>query len=61
MNKKILSFLLSFLFVFLIGIAYIGYSYYNQEKILKDEIHTLSHKDLFKDNYKIQIKTINLL
>ena len=59
MNKKILSFLLGFLFVFLIGIAYIGYNYYNQEKILKEEIHTLSHKDLFKDNYKIQIKTIN--
>lgn len=59
MNKKILSFLLGFTFIFLIGIALIGYNYYNQEKILREEIHTLSHKDLFKDNYKIEIKTIN--
>lgn len=57
MKNKIFAFIGVILFVFVMAIAYIGITFYKQERILKQEITEVSSKDLFKDNYSIDIKT----
>ena len=55
--KKVLLVIGIIIVVFAVIIGYFVYKDLKQEEVLKQEVITLSNKDLLNDNYDIEIKT----
>lgn len=56
-GRKIFLFIGGIVLVIIIFFGYLVVSDLHQEDILKQEVINVSHKDLFKDDYRIEVKT----